>query len=364
VLSFSGIKLLGLVPVFISRLAAIRNDGELATLKRQGIALAYANIIWTIGPFMVTFFSLAAYSATQLTSLRPEIAFPAITLLNLLNQPLAAYPYATSAAFGALDAIRRISKFQLEDELQINNIEHISLSPGDLEAVFVEDAVFSWSEIAPPAITVPLLRVSRGLLYCVIGSVGSGKSTFLEAFNGAVYMSRGIVKIYGSVAYVPQVPWIFNGSIKDNILFGHEFEPDFYELVLAACALKPDLEALAAGDETLVGGQGMNLSGGQKVRVALARAIYAKADIYFLDDILAAVDVHVQKHLIQHVLGSRGILGGKTRILATNTTSILRESDHVFRIEEGKLAQIGRFRHLLLYGPSFGLTTVENIYLK
>jgi ATP-binding cassette subfamily C (CFTR/MRP) protein 1 len=346
VLILTALKLLGLLPVFMARLAAIRYDRELPTLRKQAIALASANIIWNLGPFMITFLSLAAYSVIKSASLGPEIAFPTLTLLNLLNQPLAAYSYAVSAASTAFTSIKRISKFLLEDELQADQVHHLSLASKDERVVVVEDAVFAWNDPTKPTLRVPLLSVSRSILCCVVGGVGSGKSTFLEALNEAVHMSQGTVKIRGSVAYVAQVPWIFSGSIKENILFGYELEPDFYDLVLEACALKADLATFTDGDETQVGGQGMNISGGQKARVALARAIYARADIYLLDDILAAVDVHVQQHLIQHVLGSQGMLQDKTRILATNTTSILSESHLVTRIDEGKLVTVGGFeRH-------------------
>jgi ATP-binding cassette subfamily C (CFTR/MRP) protein 1 len=103
---------------------------------------------------------------------------------------------------------------------------------------------------------------------------------------------HGEVTVRGSIAYVAQNAWIMNASVKNNILFGHHFDPEFYERTIKACALVEDLAVLPDGDRTEVGEKGISLSGGQKARLQLARAVYARADVYLLDDILSAVDQH------------------------------------------------------------------------
>lgn len=160
-----------------------------------------------------------------------------------------------------------------------------------------------------------------GELVCVVGRVGVGKSAFLKALLGE--LSGGKVEMTGSVAYCAQVPFITNSSVKENILFGHTFEQDFYEKTLSLCQLAPDLASLPEGDGTLVGEKGISLSGGQKARLSLARAVYARADIYILDDILSAVDTHVAEKLVKEVLGPNGVLKSTTRILATNSSLLL-----------------------------------------
>lgn len=105
-----------------------------------------------------------------------------------------------------------------------------------------------------------------------------------------------------SVAYCSQESWIMNASVRENILFGHKFDQDYYDLTIKACQLLPDLKILPDGDETLVGEKGISLSGGQKARLSLARAVYSRADIYLLDDILSAVDAEVSKNIIEYVL--------------------------------------------------------------
>jgi ABC-type multidrug transport system fused ATPase/permease subunit len=119
-----------------------------------------------------------------------------------------------------------------------------------------------------------------------------------------------------------------NATVKENILFGHKYDPDFYEQTVRACALRDDFNILPKGDETLVGEKGISLSGGQKARLSLARAVYARADVYLLDDPLSAVDEHVGRHIIDNVLGEDGLLATKTIILATNSIPVLSHADY------------------------------------
>lgn len=123
----------------------------------------------------------------------------------------------------------------------------------------------------------------------------------------------GYVNITGSVAYVPQQAWIQNETVKANIIFGRDVHPHLYAQILTTCSLVADLSVLPAGDATEIGEKGINLSGGQKQRISLARAVYSQADIYFLDDPLSAVDVHVGKHIFDNVIGPAGLLCNKVK---------------------------------------------------
>lgn len=329
---------------------AIRVNQELPTLKRQSISLAMANVVWNTGSFMISFLSLTTYILAHKNDFKPEIIFPALTLLQLLNQPLTGLPYVISAVLNAIDSAKRIENFQQEDEIQSNAVDWKHLSSKNSQPLTIRNVSFAWGDSTQPNITISDLCLNRDTLCCVIGSIGSGKSTLLEAILGGVTKIQGTIQIRGSVAYVAQKPWLFNGSIKDNILFGHELHQLFYDTVLDACALKDDLITLKDGDETQVGGQGMNLSGGQKARISLARAVYARADIYLLDDVLSAVDMHVKGHLMVNVLGPHGLLRKTTRILATNALTVMDESGHIVMLDNGSVvgssslanAQIGQ----------------------
>lgn len=187
--------------------------------------------------------------------------------------------------------------------------------------LLIENGNFTWGE--EPVLKNINMRIPKNTLTAVVGSVGSGKSSLVSAFLGEMEKTSGRVNSVGSVAYVAQQAWIQNATLKDNILFGLPLDKKRYELIIEACALKPDFEMLPAGDQTEIGEKGINLSGGQKQRVSLARAVYKNADIYFLDDPLSAVDSHVGKHIFEKVIGPQGLLKDKTRVLVTHGITYL-----------------------------------------
>ena len=138
-----------------------------------------------------------------------------------------------------------------------------------------------------------------------------------------------------------------NASVRENIVFGHRWDPAFYDLTVEACALLDDFKNLPDGDQTEVGERGISLSGGQKARLTLARAVYARADIYLLDDVLSAVDQHVGRHIINKVLGSSGLLSSKTRILATNAITVLKEADYIGLLRDKTIIESGTYQQLM-----------------
>ncbi len=150
----------------------------------------------------------------------------------------------------------------------------------------------------------------------------------------------GLVYIGGSLAYCPQQAWIQNLTIRENILFGLPYEKAKYWKVVEACGLIPDLKSLAAGDKTEIGPKGLNVSGGQKARISLARACYADADVYVLDAPLAAVDAIVAKDLFSKCI--LGLLREKTRILITHNPEIITSPfvDSVLRLEGGQFSHV------------------------
>ena len=141
-----------------------------------------------------------------------------------------------------------------------------------------------------------------GSLTAVVGAVGSGKSSLLSALLGEMKRTRGVVNVFGKVAYVPQQAWIQNTTLQGNITFGKRLNQELYDRVVEACALKPDLEILPGGDQIEIGEKGINLSGGQKQRVSMARSVYCNGSLYLLDDPLSAVDAHVGKHIFEQVI--------------------------------------------------------------
>lgn len=136
------------------------------------------------------------------------------------------------------------------------------------------------------------LEIEKGKLYAVIGMVGSGKSSFLSAILGEISLAEGQVKVNGGISYASQEAWVFGATVRQNILFGQSYERQRYQKVIKACALVRDFKQFPQGDQTVVGERGSSLSGGQKARINLARALYRQSDIYLLDDPLSAVGDH------------------------------------------------------------------------
>lgn len=188
------------------------------------------------------------------------------------------------------------------------------------------------------------LHIKQGTLNALIGKVGSGKSSFLMALTGEMPRTQGTLRKQGRIAYVGQEPSIFSGTIRDNILFGKAYNSDLYKKVIKACNLKPDIETLPKRDLSEIGEKGINLSGGQKTRVALARAIYADADIYLLDDPLSAVDAKVAKDLYQNALVT--LLKGKTVLLATHQVHFVKNLENIIAFQDGKILGNGNYEIL------------------
>lgn len=226
--------------------------------------------------------------------------------------------------------------------------------------LLIENGTFSWGGHDSTLRDINI-KVDKGKLVAVVGTVGSGKSSIVSAFLGEMERVSGVVNTNGTIAYVSQQAWIQNATLKDNILFGKPYNKKSYDHVVEACALKPDFDMLPAGDMTEIGEKGINLSGGQKQRVSLARAAYNDADIYFLDDPLSAVDSHVGKHIFEKVLGPSGMLGHKTRLLVTHGIIYLPEVDNIYVMKDGTVSECGTYNELLSKKGAFADFLIQHI---
>jgi ABC-type multidrug transport system fused ATPase/permease subunit len=347
--NMKSIKLYAWTTAFINRLNHIRNDQELKTLRKIGATQAFSNFTWSTTPFLVSCSTFGVFVLTQNRPLTTDIVFPALTLFNLLTFPLAILPMVITAIVEASVAVGRITGFFLAEELQENAVirEDVAVEMGD-ETVRIRHASFTWNKDEErQALQDINFSAHKGELCCVVGRVGAGKSSLLQAVLGDLWKIKGEVVLRGDTAYVPQSAWVMNASVRENIVFGHRWDPQFYDKTVKACALRDDFASLPDGDQTEVGERGISLSGGQKARLTLARAVYARADVYLLDDCLSAVDQHVGRHLIDNVLGPRGLLAGKTRILATNSIPVLMEADMIALLRDGKILEKGTYAQLM-----------------
>ncbi|GAA5839463.1 hypothetical protein JCM3766R1_003553 [Sporobolomyces carnicolor] len=189
------------------------------------------------------------------------------------------------------------------------------------------------------------LRVPKGQLCAIVGAVGSGKSSLLQALVGEMKRTKGELAFGGSIAYAAQQAWMQSCSLKDNILFGRPYDEARYKQVIHDACLEADIDMLPYGDLTDIGEKGVTLSGGQKQRVNIARTLYYDADIVLLDDPLSAVDAHVGKHLFDHAIC--GALANKTRLLVTHALHFLPRCDYIICLENGKITQEGTYAQLV-----------------
>ncbi|CEM14566.1 unnamed protein product [Vitrella brassicaformis CCMP3155] len=215
------------------------------------------------------------------------------------------------------------------------------------------DSIWS-TETGRPALKDINLQVNEGELVCIVGQVGAGKTALLSALLGQLHQSQGTVGVYHPVAYVSQEPWVRNASVKANILFESPYEKEKYEGVLEVAQLLPDIATLPDGDATEVGERGITLSGGQKARLAFARALYRldQCSIYLLDDPLSAVDLHVARRLFDDAIA--GLLAKKTRLLVLNSHyHLLQHAHKVVVMKDGQIDTICSYKDLCQNYPAF-----------
>ncbi|KAJ2659420.1 hypothetical protein IW148_004251 [Coemansia sp. RSA 1199] len=243
----------------------------------------------------------------------------------------------TVSALGTIYVDIKKSTAALSKIFAGSDSQYIQLDP-EPNAMSAEltDCTFSWG---PDAFSVhcPLLTIAAGEFVTVIGRVGSGKSSLMSALCGEMPIIRGQGRLSGRIGFVDQKPSVLNTTFRENVIMGNEYDEEWFNQVIYACALTQDIEQMEDGDQTQVGMSGVNLSGGQKTRLALARALYLKADVYIFDDLLSAVDAHVERHIIENVLVAGGIISTKTRILVTHAEHVIPLSDKVVTLTDGQV---------------------------
>ncbi|VDL90760.1 unnamed protein product [Schistocephalus solidus] len=353
---------------------------ELKALRGQKLLDACCVFLWAACPVLLAGSTFATFAALG-NELRPAEVFTSLALLNMLIAPLNAFPWVINGIMEALVSTRRICCLFDLPESQPRELSHVS--PFSVNPAFGEECQqyegstgpkkellpsknnfklsicaerFYWETADKPALVNIDLSISEGQLICVIGPVASGKSSLLLAIMNELQSLNGQVSyIYGQsgaaatlrFAYVGLTPWLQKGTVRENILFGEPADADWLQTVIAACGLELDLQKMPHGLDSEIGEAGSLLSGGQRARVALARAIYQRADVYLLDDPLAALDAHVARALSKQCLGKYGLLAGKTRIVATHQpewllsqdSSLGGPADLVICLSEGKIAQ-------------------------
>uniref|UniRef100_A0A8C7TH57 Multidrug resistance-associated protein 4 n=1 Tax=Oncorhynchus mykiss TaxID=8022 RepID=A0A8C7TH57_ONCMY len=300
---------------------------------------------------IIVFITFAVYVLLGNTISASRV-FVAVSLYGAIKITVTLFfPQAIEKVFETIISIRRIKNFLLLEEIERPNMRFTPEEKKDA-SVEIKDLICYWDKcLDTPSLQNLSLTVKSEQLVAVIGPVGSGKSSLLSAILGELPHDKGVLRVKGQLTYASQQPWVFPGTIRSNILFGKELHPQKYEKVLRACALKRDMELLPDGDLTVIGDRGATLSGGQKARVNLARAVYQDADIYLLDDPLSAVDAEVGRHLFEQCIC--GILKNKPRILVTHQLQYLQAANQILVLKEGHVVARGTYSELQHSGVDF-----------
>ncbi|KAJ7759560.1 P-loop containing nucleoside triphosphate hydrolase protein, partial [Mycena metata] len=334
------IKLFGWEAKMLARVNAKREE-ELHWIWKREIFEWVANTVNNLIPSTTMIVTYVTYTVIMKQELRPSIVFSTMPVFDMLRNQLHMANYRLIQFIDAKVSLDRINDFLHNTELldsfteKAETAEFMNTEVSD--DIGFRDATFTWSSdddgSATPSKHKFTLRIDDELLFkrgrfnLVLGPTGAGKTSLLMALLGEMHFTPALPGSWynlpraGGVAYAAQESWVLNETIRDNILFGSEYDEERYQKVLFQCALERDLELFEAGDKSEVGEKGLTLSGGQKARVTLARAIYSKAEILLLDDVLAALDVHTSKWIVEKCF-SGDLVAGRTVILVTHNVAL------------------------------------------
>ncbi|EER20620.1 mgATP-energized glutathione s-conjugate pump, putative [Perkinsus marinus ATCC 50983] len=307
-------------------------DKELSKLKDYAEVRAFNSFLINAIPVLVSVVSFGAYvlipGNPPLTAVK---AFTSLSLFNVIRFPLMQLPNVLNQISACIVSINRIESFlklpELDESTRIRTASKVDdLSPTDHLVVVPQLDI---------NVTIP-----RDKLTIVIGASASGKSSFLQAIMGQMPKLVGCTSAGEGVAYVPQTAWIYNATVRDNILFGEPYDEERYKQAIECSQLARDLLIFPAGDATEIGERGVNMSGGQKQRLALARAMYSEYELVLMDDPISALDASVARAAFQE--GIQGMMLGRTRVLVTNRVEFVHAADWVIVMDgKGGLAGVG-----------------------
>jgi len=305
-------------------------------------------------PRLYVLASLGGYALFHHGDVEPTVIMSLLPLLMSVQGAIAVVFSLIPSLVMALPSCRRLETFLKVKEapratpLPLEGTEkevppYLTISDtADPAPVLRVQGNFAWQSWTEATLKDISIEVPQGSLTAIVGAVGCGKTTLLHTILGELHPKGDArLEVQKRIAYSAQVPHLFEGSLRENVLKGDVIDNDRYKEAVYAACLVPDLEILPGGDEVPVGGRGITLSGGQKARVSLARAAYDKADLVLIDDPFAAVDAHTSKHLNEHLLHGP-LMRNRTRIVVTQPDNErISRFDWVIIMVEGEITAQG-----------------------
>jgi ATP-binding cassette subfamily C (CFTR/MRP) protein 4 len=325
---------------FAEVITKIRED-EMRFLKKGAMLSALNNCLFFSSPAILGTITTLSFHYLG-GELSPSIIFSIYTLLNTLRITMFAdFPRGIRYLFESLVSLERVQAFLALNEIKLmaSSLDELA-GEEELPIIAVEKASFCWEGESETILKNISFDVKDGELVGLFGEVASGKSSIINALMGEMTLKSGKIRIDPSkrMAYVGQTPWIQAGTILQNILFGQPYDENWFAAVCSACALDVDLNNLPDHKMTLIGERGVTLSGGQRARIAIARAVYSRADIFLLDDPLSAVDLKVGTHIFKNCFCT--LLKTKAVILITHQQRYLEGCDRLLRVSPKGFLQI------------------------
>ncbi|SNX87219.1 related to YBT1 - Vacuolar, ABC protein transporting bile acids [Melanopsichium pennsylvanicum] len=384
----------------------LERRAELKCQAQSWVVFTVYGGLFAFVPMLTIVTAFAWYTLVEGNELKASTAFPAVAVLVELRFAVSYLPSNFLTVIQGWVSLKRIAGYLETGEVDIPEERYKpsftnsnkGLATAGVGSVALQNAEITWpstdvatrSTVDPLAsntlftLSVQSATFETGSTNLVCGKIGSGKTLLLLSLLGEASLVSGSVTCPRShpaaslhsnclnslatssrrqwlidpnlTAYAPQRPFLFNATVRANILFGLSYNPSRYRSVISACGLKPDLQILKDGDRTEIGESGTNLSGGQKARISLARAVYSHAGTVLIDDCLSALDSHTTKHVVEKLFGgdkSSGLLEGRTTILVTHHVRLMApRCGKVLVLQEGKQAFFGssdKFMESLFY---------------
>lgn len=388
---------------YLAMIKAVREKEMTSLLKMEVTRSVIISVAVSLS-LVASFASfMLLYGTASASKRNPASIFSSVALFNILALVFINLPLAIAGSTDAYIGMRRVGQYlasdeHVEDEKRVTSETDRQLMEEKNLALTVSNATFEWEifdipdeekikeekkkqkekkkndkkkkkklsldEISHEAVTKlekPTsantfnlrnidLTVTKGEFVVVTGLIGSGKSSLLLALEGSMKRNSGQVKTNGSLLMCG-APWIQNSTIRENVIFNNPYNKSWYEQVIDVCCMDSDLEILPAGDQTEIGERGITLSGGQKARLSLARAVYARSDIILLDDVLSAVDAKVGKRIVDECI--LGVLRKKTVVLATHQLSLIESADKIVFLNGDGTIDVGTSESLRRSNEAF-----------